>query len=161
MLFFFFFHKLPHSLDVSFLIVWDEAQFSGEARRLSAFSSPPFVHSHVLSLRFFSWELRFKSLTNVFVWRCHRGTRQLLLSGRGNQDSGSQNEPIDQFSFLRSNVFQKEPIFGFRHLYLLNRAFFLFPSCCRSSTFCWIFTKMLAFWRGLPDFFLHGRFCMK
>lgn len=153
---FFFFLKLPHSLDVSFLIVWDEAQFSGETGVFLRSPRPPLYIQ-----MFFPCVCRGSSVLKALpTCLCGAGLDSSSSAVGGSRTQGADRPVL--FSTIECvRRFQKEPIFGFRHLYLLNRAFFLFPSCCRSSTFCWIFTEMLAFWRGLPDFFLHGRFCMK
>lgn len=91
----------------------------------------------------------------------------------------NQSPATDKLSFIWevwSNVCvvskKNKPIFGFRTSVLLNHASIspqrvcaVFP-CCSSSDArvrLQIFkdAKMLAFWMGLPDFFLHGSFCMK
>lgn len=163
------------------------------------------------------WELRFKSLTNMFVcwdswddsalhrcrskWCCRHDTcvrlDRLCSQVRGTQDSGRWPAPLlknekkkkshgtsvskspatDKFSFIQDvwlNVcrFQK-PMFGFRRLYcwttcafFSQRSVFAVFLCCSSSDALVLLqilynAKMLAFWMGLPDFFLHGSFCMK
>lgn len=63
--------KLPRSVDVSATLLGvkrsAEAQFSYRQRRGAAFSAPPSSTLYIFQLFVLSWELRFKSLTNVFV----------------------------------------------------------------------------------------------
>lgn len=88
--------------------------------------------------------------------------------------SVSKSPATDKFSFIQevwSNVcrFQK-PVFGFRRLFCWTTcAFFsqrsvlaVFFGCSSSGALVLLQVfynaKMLAFWMGLPDFFLHGSF---
>lgn len=145
------------------------------------------VHSSLCTLKFLFqsllWELRFKSLTNVFVsGTVGTAVVQFLYSSseldsvspqvRGTENSGCWPQPLnsidpsaatDELSFVIRGVcsfvsFPDKPIFHFRRPCCWTRCVFPSFSCCSSSDAVvllqiWKEARILAFGMGLPDSF--------